>query len=64
MDVNHTDYSFDRVIAFVQESESLKDLDLSWSSVRPVQMLKLLKVIEQNRTLANLSLSHNLLLED
>ena len=49
---------------FVEDSTFLKELDLSWSGVRPQNMLKLLQVIEQNRMLPSLSLSYNYLLED
>ena len=56
--------SFDMVIQYVAASTTLRDLDLSWSAVRLPSLFKLLQVIEQNRTLSNLSLSHNELLED
>lgn len=45
VDVHHSDRSFEKVTLFVQEALLLKELDLSWSSVRPQSMLKLLKVI-------------------
>ena len=32
---NHSERSFDKVIQFVRKSPYLRDLDLSWSSVRP-----------------------------
>ena len=63
INVQHSDRSFERITDFIRESEHLQEVDLSWSMVRPQQMLKLLKVIEGNRKLTNLTLSHNLLLE-
>ena len=42
----------------------LKELDLSWSGVRPPLMLKLLQVIQHNRFLTHLSLANNILLEE
>ena len=46
--VQHTDSSFESVINFIDASSYIKDVDLSWSSVRPQLMLKLLKLIETN----------------
>ena len=64
VNAHHSDHSFEKVIDYVKESVLLKDLDLSWSGVRPAQMLKLLKVIQHDRFLVNLSLANNELLED
>ena len=46
VNVHHSDRSFDKLVEFVEDSCYLKELDLSWSGVRPHTMLKLLKVIE------------------
>ena len=48
--VHHSDYSFERVINYLDGAPkfgtaSLKELDLSWSSVVPRVMLRLLKVV-------------------
>lgn len=64
VNVHHSDRSFESLVEFVEESGHLKELDLGWQSVKPRMMLKLLKVIEQNRRLSSLSLSYNWLLED
>ena len=49
VNVQHSDRSFEKLIEFVSTSSNLQELDLSWQIVRPNQMLKLLKVIEQDR---------------
>ena len=59
VNVQHTESSFDKVIEFVDEGFYLKDLDLSWSSVKPSQTIKLLKLFKDNCTLANVNLSYN-----
>ena len=61
---NHSERSFEKIVQFMDDNSLMEELDLSWSGVRPHQMLKLLKVVEQNRYLKNLDLSHNALLED
>lgn len=48
---NHSESSWAKVVQFVGGSAMLESLDLSWSGVRAHQMLKLLKVIEQNHIL-------------
>ena len=42
---HHSDYSFERVIQYLADDGHLKELDLSWSSVVPRVMFKLLKVV-------------------
>ena len=64
VNLQHTERSFDSVANYVDQSQYLKDLDLSWSNVRPVIMLRLLKKISQNTSLVSLSLAYNELLED
>jgi len=62
--LQHTDRSFDSVVSYMQRNPHLKEIDLSWSSVRPALMLRLLKEISQNSTLVSLSLAYNRLLEE
>lgn len=64
VNVLHSDRSFENLVAFIEYSTYLKELDVSWQGVRPQSMLKLLKAIEQNRLLSNLNLSYNQLLEE
>ena len=64
VNVHHTEKSFDKLCFFLQTSARLENLDISWSSVRPPLMLKLLKIVQTNRSLVSLSLSYNALLED
>lgn len=42
VNLHHTERSFDSVVRFLQLSCYLKDLDLSWSNVRPAIMVRLL----------------------
>ena len=63
VDVQHSDKSFRRLTDYVAAASSvLEELDVSWSMVRPQQMLTLLQVLESNRNLTSLSLAHNVLL--
>ena len=64
VNVHHTEKSFDSLVEYVHRSRHLRELDLSWQSVKPSLMLKLLKVIRGNRRLQSLSLSYNCLLEE
>ena len=64
VNLQHNERSFDAVVEFVKMSSYLKELDLSWSNVRPAIMLRLLKEISQNDSLVSLSLAYNELLED
>ena len=59
---SHSERSFDKLVQFTMDNCLLEELDLSWSGVRPTQMIKLLRVIEQNRYIKNLDLSYNELL--
>ena len=61
---NHSDRSFEKLVEYVETSSMLEYLDVSWSGVRPQMMIKLLKVIHENRNLKNLSLAYNILLEE
>lgn len=57
--VQHSDKSFEKVVDYVTQSGQLKDLDLSWSSIRPQLMIKLLREIRENSSLESLSLGYN-----
>ena len=56
--------SFDKVISFVEESETLEELDLSWSVVSKGSWAKFIKVLSENRTLRNLQIGFNQILEE
>ena len=60
----HTDRSFESVIEFVRGSFYLRELDISWSNVRPSIMLPLLKEISTNQSMVSLTLAYNELLEE
>ena len=62
--IMHSERSFDKVIEFVKNSGHLKELDLSWSSVRPSIIIKLLEVLREDRNLQCLSLGYNRLLQE
>ena len=64
VNAHHTERSFEKIVEFISGSPLLKELDLSWSGVRPSLMLKLLQAISVNRFLTQLSLSNNVLLEE
>lgn len=64
VNVYHSPESFELVVQYLRESESLKELDLSWSIVKPSFWMSLLEVVQTNRQLSSLTLSFNQLLED
>ena len=64
VNAHHSERSFEKVVEFLSGSVLLKELDLSWSGVRPSLMHKLLQSISNNRFLTHLSLSNNILLEE
>ena len=64
VNMHHNAQSFDKVIDLINECETLQELDLSWSTVPRGSWLKLAPVLNENRTLKNLSLAYNHLLED
>lgn len=45
VNVYHSAESFDLVIQYLQESETVKEIDLSWNIVKPTAWLKFLDVI-------------------
>ena len=48
----------------MQQSEYLKELDLSWSNVMPEVWREFAQVIKSNRQLSCLSLGYNKILKD
>ena len=64
VNVHHSEASFDKLCEYVQTSWRLRDLNVSWQSLRPTVFAKLLNVIQENRFLQNLNISHNKILED
>lgn len=64
VNIYHSPESFELVTKYVQESEYLRDIDLSWSIIMPSYWLSFLEVISQNRTLTGLTLSFCQILED
>ena len=62
--MHHSPESFELVIQYVRESEFLKELDLSWTIVKPIYWESFMEVIYHNRTLTNLTLAFNHLMED
>ena len=62
INVHHSEESFDKLCCYVKESHRLRELKLSWQYLQPSAFVKLLRVIRDNRTLVNLSLSWNKLL--
>ena len=59
VNVHHNAESFDLVIQYLQKSETLTDLDLSWTIIKPSNWLKFLEVVRQNRQLVSLTLAFN-----
>lgn len=58
-----TNESLKSMIHFVSESNFLRELDLSWTSVQPSQWLDLLESVKNHVSLRKLNLSHNRLTE-
>ena len=56
-------FSLDDLAFFLENSDSLETLDISGNDLRPMHFVKLLKVIAFNKTLHNLNLSWNKLLD-
>ena len=48
----------------MQESETLNELNISWSNARNPQWLDFMEVLSENRKLTNLSLAYNMLIEE
>ena len=62
INVLHSDGPYLSVVEYLQESEHLQELDVSWSTVRPLTTAKLIEALKDNRQLTYLSLAHNKLL--
>ena len=62
--VHHSDSSFEKLCEYVRSSNRLRDLNVSWQSLRPAVFAQLLEVIKQNRFLQNLNISWNKFVED
>ena len=41
--------SFDYICDFVEKSDTLEELDISWAAVRPLKMAKLIKILSTNK---------------
>ena len=59
MNVHHNAESFDQLLLFVQESESLKEIDLSWSVVVKGSWPRFFEVLNTNRTLRDVKIGYN-----
>lgn len=55
--------SLARLAVFVEKSEHLEDLDVSWNDLLPLDFVPLLNVLSNNKTLVTLNLSCNMLIE-
>jgi len=60
--VHHSDASFESVIDFIDRASYLKEIDVSWSGVRPPLMLKLMEQLRYNSTLSHICIAYNQLL--
>ena len=59
-----TEKSFAKTVKYLEESGYVRDLDLSWSSIRPALWPKLLEAISDHVSLQFINLSHNRLMEE
>lgn len=64
VNVHHSPESFDLVIQYLEQSETLKELDLSWNIVKPTSWLKFFNLVSENRQLVCLTLAFNKILEE
>ena len=51
------------VTTLIEQSEYIEDLDLSWNDLLPNYFYSLFKVLARNRTLRNLNLSCNMIID-
>ena len=63
VNVNHSQSSFMRMCEYIQVSDRLRELNVSWQCVLPQVFFELLKIIRENRTLVSLNISWNPLIE-
>ena len=61
--LQHSERSFEKLGEYVTISPWLRELDVSWSGVRPIIMLRFLQVLKVNTSLQNINLSFNKLVE-
>ena len=62
--VHHSESSFEKLCEYVRTSFRLRDLNVSWQSLRPAVFVQLLEVVKENRLLQSLNISWNKILED
>lgn len=48
----------------MKESETLQELDISWSNARNPMWLEFMEALSENRRLTNLSLAYNMIIEE
>lgn len=63
VDVNMTEKCFDLLVQFLKSNLEIRELDVSWSAVRPVCYNRLLTSLVDNKRLQHLSLRWNTIVE-
>lgn len=56
-------FCIEKISEFLDESEYLEDLDLSWNNLLPQDLFPLFNALAKNLTLKSLNLSSNTLLD-
>lgn len=64
VNVKINEESFDYICDFVQKSDTLEELDISWAAVRPRKMARLLKILSTNKKMKQINLSNNMLFQE
>ena len=64
VNVHHSEKSFELLIVYMQNSETLEELDISWSITKNEMWLHFMEALSFNRTLTTLTLAYNMLLEE
>lgn len=64
VNVHHSEKSFELLIVYMQNSETLEELDISWSIIKNEMWLHFMEALSFNRTLTTLTLAYNMLLEE
>ena len=59
VNIHHSPESFELVIRFINDNEFIKELDVSWSIVKPSLWLNFIEAVGQNRRLTDLNLAFN-----
>ena len=62
--LQHSERSLEKLGEYVTDSPWLRELDISWSGVRPIIMIRFLQVLKVNTSLQNINLSFNQLVEE